>query len=122
MKTKNLKFKIEDLEYSHKEEMSKLNDKHSNELNKILNEKDKLINKLQNQVVDLRNELSQLFAKFNELKELNSNSGVEYSNNIQNLNSQISKQIDLIESQRQDFEFRNNSIKERYDYDRSELK
>ena len=113
---------LEEIISSHQKEIVNINNTNSIHFEKAINEKDTLINKLQNQIADLRNELSQILSKFNELKQKNSTSSSEYSSNVQTLNQQISKQIEIIESQQKDFEFRNTSIKERYDYDRTELK
>lgn len=117
-----IKQKLDSIVALHKQEVIDVINQNSVAFEKAISEKDGIISKLQNQIADLRNELSQMLLKFNQMKENNNNLSSEHSSNVEALNQQLSKQIEIIETQQKDFEFRNSSIKERYDYERTELK
>lgn len=107
---------------SHKEETVSANTLHSKELSRLAGEKDLLIAKLQNQVAELRNELSQLTLKYNDLKDEHRGNKYEYDSHVESLSMQLQTQAEILSSQKQDYEYRADSMKQRYEYDRSELK
>ena len=117
-----LKNKLSSTLNMHKEEIVNLNNTHSRELTRIINDKDTFINRLQNQIAELRNDLSQLTLRYTDLKDENKRFKIEHDTHIESLSQQIKTQCEIYESQKEDLEYRNNSLKERYEYDRVELK